>query len=78
MVNGGRPLFPGSDIDDQLRRIFKYLLNDSIGLLLLLLLLLLLFDDENTSIVALNFSIMNFPFLVYSSILELVLEISCA
>ena len=24
MANGGRPLFPGSDVDDQLRRIFKY------------------------------------------------------
>ena len=24
MANGGRPLFPGNDIDDQLRRIFKY------------------------------------------------------
>jgi len=25
MANGGRPLFPGNDIDDQLRRIFKIL-----------------------------------------------------
>lgn len=25
MANGGRPLFPGSDIEDQLRRIFKLL-----------------------------------------------------
>ena len=25
MTNGGRPLFPGSDIEDQLRRIFKLL-----------------------------------------------------
>lgn len=25
MANGGRPLLPGSDIDDQLRRIFKLL-----------------------------------------------------
>lgn len=25
LANGGRPLFPGSDIDDQLRRIFKLL-----------------------------------------------------
>lgn len=25
MANGGRPLFPGSDIDDQLKRIFKLL-----------------------------------------------------
>jgi len=24
MANGGRPLFPGNDIDDELRRIFKY------------------------------------------------------
>ncbi len=25
MANGGRPLFPGSDIEDQLKRIFKLL-----------------------------------------------------
>ncbi len=25
LANGGRPLFPGSDIDDQLKRIFKLL-----------------------------------------------------
>lgn len=25
MANGGRPLFPGSDIEDQLKRIFKIL-----------------------------------------------------
>lgn len=25
MANAGRPLFPGSDIDDQLKRIFKFL-----------------------------------------------------
>jgi len=24
IANGGRPLFPGGDVDDQLRRIFKY------------------------------------------------------
>ena len=23
MANGGRPLFPGSDVDEQLKRIFK-------------------------------------------------------
>lgn len=25
MANAGRPLFPGSDVDDQLKRIFKLL-----------------------------------------------------
>jgi cyclin-dependent kinase 5 len=25
MTNGGRPLFPGSDVEDQLKRIFKLL-----------------------------------------------------
>ena len=25
MANGGRPLFPGSDVEDQLKRIFKLL-----------------------------------------------------
>lgn len=25
MANAGRPLFPGSDVDDQLKRIFKFL-----------------------------------------------------
>ncbi len=24
MANGGRPLFPGSDVDEQLKRVFKY------------------------------------------------------
>lgn len=24
LANAGRPLFPGSDVDDQLKRIFKY------------------------------------------------------
>ncbi len=24
LSNGGRPLFPGSDVDDQLRKIYKY------------------------------------------------------
>ena len=28
LSNGGRPLFPGSDVDDQLRKIYKYPLND--------------------------------------------------
>lgn len=25
MANGGRPLFPGSDVEDQLKKIFKLL-----------------------------------------------------
>ena len=25
MANGGRPIFPGSDVDDQLKRIFRFL-----------------------------------------------------
>lgn len=25
LANAGRPLFPGNDVDDQLKRIFKYL-----------------------------------------------------
>ena len=25
MANGGRPLFPGADVEDQLKRIFKLL-----------------------------------------------------
>jgi cyclin-dependent kinase 5 len=24
MANAGRPLFPGNDVEDQLKRIFKY------------------------------------------------------
>jgi len=24
MANGGKPLFPGSDVDEQLKRVFKY------------------------------------------------------
>ena len=24
LANAGRPLFPGNDVDDQLKRIFKY------------------------------------------------------
>ncbi len=31
MANGGRPLFPGSDIEDQLKRIFKLLGEPSEG-----------------------------------------------
>ena len=26
MANGGRPIFPGSDVDDQLKRIFRHVI----------------------------------------------------
>lgn len=28
LANAGRPLFPGNDVDDQLKRIFRYLFFD--------------------------------------------------
>lgn len=32
LANAGRPLFPGNDVDDQLKRIFRYPLTEVNGL----------------------------------------------
>ncbi|CAB1448564.1 unnamed protein product [Pleuronectes platessa] len=48
LANAGRPLFPGNDVDDQLKRIFRYLLltsvvdSDSMSFLLILFVITLL------------------------------------